>query len=173
MKRVQGLIILVASMLALQVSASTVTHSDETPDASSEHGLRGFHGDLFGTLGSATRNHESGESDHESGEGIHDNGRTLFSRNNRSRRDGRISRFSSLWGTSGLFQHADRREEHRSRHESERRGHGETGDVTGDEAITAVPPAVTAVSAVPVPAAVWLFASGIAGLFAFARRRQG
>lgn len=47
-----------------------------------------------------------------------------------------------------------------------------TDELNSDESLTMTSLSVSVVSAVPVPAAVWLFGSGMIGLFALARRRE-
>ena len=151
MKILQGLIAIVALTMTLQASASTVSYFHKAVHKASENGVPDYISDLFGSL----------EDEHSD-----DNRYTKFFRN--SRREALVFRFSAWRDAVSLFRNTGEWEApwlvHETRPAIIEELEGSTGDVSE---ITVTP------SAVPLPAAVWLFGSGIAGLFAFAYRRRG
>jgi len=153
MKILLKLIAMVALMMTLQVNASIVSYPHEVSNTISTHSVQPFIRDLFGRL--------------DAGEIVNDYSHERPSRN--SRRHGQISRFGSLQDISVFFRRIGIHEALRFIREREL-NHPEDFIVTGNEVklstITNTP------GAVPVPAALWLFGSGIAGLFAFSYRRQ-
>ena len=159
---------IIALMLALQVSASTVSPFHKRFNKGPVHGPHFSIADIFGSSEAGTiipgiRNAGS------FGEGRH-------------RRYGRITRFGTAAGGPGFSRKAERLKEYLSEH-------GYEGDVfnrdsirewwlgreemfTGITSDIDVPPLGIGTSAVPVPAAVWLFGSGLAGLVGMARRKK-
>ena len=153
MKTLQGLIAIVALMMTLQVSASRVSHSHKVSNTTSTPSAQPFIRNLFGSL--------------DAGEIVHDNSHARLSRN--SSRHGQITRFGSLLDISAFFRNIGK---HETRQLIRERGLNRSEDFIGISDNVNIPAITSAPSAVPVPAAVWLFGSGIAGLFAFSYRRQ-
>ena len=160
---------IIALMLTLQVSASTVSPFHKVFNKSLVRGPHSSIADLFGS--SEEGIFLPGVSNAGSfGEGRHS-------------RYGRITRFGTAAAAGSVFSRkAERLKEYLSEH-------GYEGGVFNRDSIRewwlgreevftgitteidATPPGVAA-SAVPVPAAVWLFGSGLVALFGFARRRR-
>jgi len=160
MKILQSLVAIAALMLASQANASTVSHFHEAPKKAPAHRVS-FIGNLFGPS--------------ETGETIWGNSRVEFPRKGRSY--GRIFHLRSPQGVPGFFRDAANLKALFSGNYFSRDsfrewwlGRGEeTTAITGDVNVPAI---AVAPSAVPVPAAIWLFGSGLAALLAFTRRRQ-
>ena len=180
MKILQWLTAIIALMLALQVSASTVSPSHKSLNKSPVHGPHFSIADLFGSS--------------EVGTIIPDITNAGSFEESQHRRYGQITRFGSVAGGPDFPRKAERLKEYLSEH-------GYEGDVFNRDHVPPVNPPIDTPAfynglvntpammpasvpfhtlpgsgcgqaVVPVPAAVWLFGSGLLGLVGMARRKK-
>lgn len=166
MKFLQGLIAVFALLMAFQASATTVSYSHEGSDHVPAKRAHSYISKLFRFL--------------DTGSAMSGRSWAGFSQNSRSSRNGDRFRTRSWHDLMGLFRNSGKMKTLYSSQGNQReifhrnslrewyllQGKGVDGMSGGG-----ISPLMTATaSAVPVPAAVWLFGSGLAGLFAFAFR---